>query len=308
MEFPVMKEFTPVSIDTYLKPPINDNLFVIHGEERLFFDQIVKKIESSLFDNPADKDLNFTIFYGNESTASDVINACLSFPMLSEKKLIVVKEFDKLEINDRDSFLKYLKKPQSSSILVLTAENLGRNNFYNELLKLSVNINCKRLYEKDVYRWVQHKFDQFNMKTDKESIVFLVENIGLNLMRLDLEIEKIRNFMPAGQLVTVQQVSQITGFSRDVNIFNFQKVLAARDLKSSLTVGTHLLEQGNVLAAILPALYTFFKRFWLIKEGLERRQSHQQIILELGGNPYAYRDIFTYQENFTKNSFFLGTN
>jgi len=294
-----MKEFTPFSIDSYLKEPVQDNLFVIHGEERLFFDQIVKKIEQSVFKNPADKDLNYNIFYGSESSLPEIINTCMSFPMLSEKKLIVVKEFDKLEITDPDSFLKYLKKPQPSSILVLISEGLGRTNFSGELLKHAINVNCKRLYEKDVYHWVQQKFNELNIKTDKESIVFMVENIGLNLMRLNLEIEKIRNYMPAGQRLTMPQVSQITGFSRDVNIFNFQKVLAARDLKSSLTVGTHLLEQGNVLAAILPALYTFFKRFWLIKESLEKQLSYQQIVHELGGNPYAYKDIFACQENFT---------
>jgi len=256
-----MNELTPFSIDSYLNRPIKDNLFIIYGEERFFFDPVLKKIENALFSNAADKDLNFIIFYGSESTASEIINACMSYPMLSERKLIVVREFDKLEIGDPDSFLKYLKHPQTSSLLILVAEGFGRSRFYTDILKLATKVNCKRLFEKDVYNWVQQKFTESEIKTNKESIVFLVENIGLNLMRLNLEIEKIRNYLGAGQLLTLPQVAQITGFSREVNIFNFQKVLAARDLKASLKIGAYLLEQGNVLAAILPALYTFFKRF-----------------------------------------------
>jgi DNA polymerase-3 subunit delta len=294
-----MKEFTPFSFDAYLKNPIADNLFVIYGEERFFFEPVVKKIEKAVFSNPAERDLNYNIFYGSESSAPQIINACLSFPMMAKMKLIVVREFDTLEIPDPDSFIKYLKKPQTASILVLLAEELGRGGFYNEILSLAVKVVCKRLYERDVYKWVQQRLDDNELKTSKESIAFLIENIGLNLMRLNLEIEKISNYLGPGQLLTLEHVSQITGFSRDVNIFNFQKVLAARDLKSSLNIGSHLLEQGNFLVAILPALFTFFRRFWLVKELLEKHQSHQQIINELGGNPYAYKDIFANHENFT---------
>lgn len=98
------KEYSPLSFDTYLKNPLADNLFVIYGEERFFFDPLLKKIEDAVFKNQADKALNYLILYGSESSEQEIINACLSFPMLAEKKLIVVREFDKLTISDQELF------------------------------------------------------------------------------------------------------------------------------------------------------------------------------------------------------------
>ena len=293
------KEFTPFSFNDYIKHPVVENLFIIYGEERFFFDPVLQKIENAVFKEHADKALNYQIFYGSESSEQQIINACLSFPMLAERKLIVVREFDKLEVSDQESFLKYLKKPQPSSVLVLQTGEIGRNQFHKEVLKLAVRVTCKRLYERDVYNWTQNKFEENAIKANKESIAFLVENIGLDLLRLNLEIEKIKNYLGTGQLLTLELVSQITGFTREVNIFNFQKVLAARDLSSSLKIGSHMLEQGNVIAAILPALFTFFRRFWIVKEMSEKHLSHQQILNLLGGHIYAYKDIFAHQGNFT---------
>lgn len=294
-----MKQISVAAFGKYLEKPISDNLIVIYGDELFFFDSILDQIENTVFKTKSDKDLNYHLFYGTEASVSEVLSACLSYPMLSEKKMIVVKEFDQLQIADKDSFFKYIEKPQQSTILVLTAERFGGNKFYNQILDKSLSINCKNLSSGDIYQWSLQKLKENNISADKESIVFLIENIGSNLLRLNLEIEKIKNYIGEGKNLTVHDISQITGFTREVNIFNFQKVLASKNLKTSLTIGYHLLEQGESLAAILPMLFIFFRRMWAVKQLLLKSHTQKQILEILGGNPYAYKDIFATCKNFS---------
>jgi len=294
-----MNQISVAAFSKYLEKPLNDNLIVVYGDELFFFDSILDQIENAVFKNKSDKDLNYHLFYGSEASASEVLSACLSYPMLSEKKLVIVKEFDQLQIADKASFLKYIDKPQQSTILVLTAERFGGNKFHKEILSKSTAINCKNLSSSDIYQWSLQKLKEHNIIADKESIVFLIENIGSNMLRLNLEIEKIKNYIGQGQNLTIQNISQITGFTREVNIFNFQKVLASKNLKTSLTVGYHLLEQGESLAAILPMLFIFFRRMWAVKQLLLKSHTQKQILEILGGNPYAYKDIFTACKNFS---------
>jgi DNA polymerase-3 subunit delta len=260
---------------------------------------LLAKIEDNHFKNKADKDLNYHIYYGTEASVSDILSACLSFPMLTERKLVVVKEFDSLQITDKVSFLKYISNPQSTSTLVLIADKFGANKFQKDILGHAVSIRCRNLSTSDIYQWSSEKFKNANIKTSKDSIAFLIENIGANLLRLNLEIEKMKNYLGPEETLTLEKVSKITGFTRDVNIFNFQKSLAAKNLKSCLKIGYHLLEQGESLAAILPMIFIFFRRMLAVKQLLEKNQSEKQILVLLGGSSYAYRDIFATHGNFS---------
>lgn len=294
-----MKQISVKSFSNYFNHSLEERLFVIYGEERYFFDMLLEKVENAVFKNKADKDLNYHVFYGTESSISDILTACLSFPMIADHKLVVVKEFDKLPVIDKESFLKYISNPQSSTILVLIADKFGGNKFYNDLLNQAVSVNCKTLSNGDVYQWSVERFTAAEIKFNKDSIAFLIENIGPNLSRLDLEIEKIISFLGSDQLLTIEIVSQITGFAREVNIFNFQKVLAAKDLGTGLKIGYHLLEQGQSLAAILPMVFIFFRRIWIVKQLINKNNSQKEILEMLGGTSYSYRDIFASYGNFS---------
>jgi DNA polymerase-3 subunit delta len=294
-----MKQVSISSFDKFIENPLQDNLFVIYGEERFFHDSVLTKIEDRHFAKKEDKDLNYHIFYGSESSISDILSACLSFPMFSKRKLVVVKEFDSLQITDKESFFKYILNPQSTTTLVLIAEKFGVNKFQKEILNHAVSIRCRNLSTGNIYQWSFDKFKSAKINASKDSIAFLVENIGANLLRLNLEIEKIKNFLGPDESLTLEKVSKITGFTRDVNIFNFQKSLASKNLKTCLKIGYHLLEQGDSLAAILPMIFIFFRRMWVVKQLYDKNHSEKSILNILGGSSYAYRDIFATHGNFS---------
>lgn len=294
-----MKQFSVSSFSQYIEGPIRDNLFVIYGEERFFHDSLLAQIEQKHFINKANKDLNYHIFYGTEDSVSDIFAACLSFPMLTERKLVVVKEFDGLQIPDKDSFLKYLANPQSTTTLVIIADKFGYNKFQKEILTHAVSVRCKMLNSSELYTWSYEKFKNAKIEAGKDSIAFLIENIGSNLLRINLEIEKIKDYLGPEETLTLDKVSKITGFTRDVNIFNFQKSLAEKNLKSCLKIGYHLLEQGESMAGILPMIFIFFRRMWAVKQLLEKNNSENKILHMLGGSNYTFRDIFNAHENFT---------
>ncbi len=184
-------------------------------------------------------------------------------------------------------------------MLILSAEIWGKSKFHIELVKSSVSVNCRTLYDREVYSWVRSKFKDSGIDAGENSIFFLIENIGYSLLQLRVEIQKISNFLPAGKKLTPELVSEITGFSRDINIFNLQNELGAQNLKTGLKLCIKLLEQGESLVSILPMIFLFFRRMWVVKELTKRGMNRQQIISELGGSAYYYKDIFASINNFS---------
>jgi len=293
------QEITIYSFNKHINDLKNKNLIILHGDERYFFDLFLKKIEENIFRDKAEKDLNYHQFSGFENSISEILAACLSFPMLADKKMVVVKDFDKIKLNDKDSFLKYIQHPQPSTVLVLAAEKFSNIKFYMDIMKLASSIKCRSLTHDEIYKWTNNKFQEANIEASKECIAFLIENIGNNLLRLNLEIEKIINYLSPEKALTLDIVSQLIGFTKEVNFFNFQRSLASRDLSSSLKIGLQLIEQGSSLAAILPMLFIFFRRLWVVKHLMAKRYSQNQILQKLSGSRYAYFDIFNSVENFS---------
>ena len=293
------QEITIYSFDKHINDLKNKNLIVLHGDERYFFDLFLKKIEDTIFRDKAEKDLNFHLFSGLENSVSEILAACLSFPMLADKKMVIVKDFDKLKIDNKDNFLKYVQHPQPSTVLVLIAERLSNIKFHLDIMNLASSIKCRSLSNEEIYNWTNAKFRKANIKANKACIAFLIENIGNNLLRLNLEIEKIINYIGPEKSLTLDIVSQLTGFTRDVNIFNFQRSLASRNLSASLKIGLQLIEQGDALAAILPMLFIFFRRLWVVKYLITKDYTQNQILQKLSGSKYAYLDIFSSIENFS---------
>ena len=294
-----MPELSIQQFPKYFDKEEISNLYLFWGPETYFHDVFISLLENKVIPDTPSRDFNYHSYYANDVSINEVVNTCLSFPMMSDRKLVIVKHFDKMTIDDKDAFLNYIQNPQKSTTLVLTAETWGKTKFHNELIKAAISVNCKTLYEKDVYTWTKSKFDEKNILIEEDSIAFLIENIGHNLLRLNVEIEKLSNFASEGQTLSLKQISEITGFSRDVNVFNLQNELGKKQLKNALLIGLKLLEQGESLASIFPMVFLFFKRMWVIKEMLITGKGQKQIVSELGGNPYYYRDIFSSQKNFS---------
>jgi DNA polymerase III subunit delta len=298
-----MPDLSISQFNTHLEKNEFQNLYLFWGPETYFQDIFVSQLEKKILPDSASKDFNYHMYYANDVSINEIITSCLSFPMMSTKKLVIVKHFDKLTIEDKDAFIKYINDPQKFTVLVLTAEAWGKTKFHTDLMKTAISVNCKTLYENEVYKWVKLKFTERKILAKEESIAFLVENTGYNLQRLNVEIEKLSNFVQDGQELSKKLISEITGFSRDVNIFNFQHELGKKNLKAALQLGLKLLEQGESLASIFPMIFLFFKRMWMVKELSRSGMQQKQILSELGGNAYYYKDIFNSLKNFTSKQF-----
>ncbi len=294
-----MKKLSVTSFSKYLATAPPDILYIFYGEERFFIDQLIMELENFIFKEQPDKQINCHTFYGTENNLGEIISTCMSYSMFGTKKLVVVKEFDKFKSNALDSLIKYVLHPQKSTVLVFTAEKWGKTKVYQEILEQAVSVPCHPLREEQVYDWLYNKVKNANIKAERESILFLIENIGSNLLRLNTEIDKILSYIGPGGKLTMDLAAQLTGFSREVNIFNFQKSLAEKKLEPSLKIGMQLLEQGEVLAGILPMLYGFFRKIWMVRSLRAQKLNTNQILERLDGKMYFYKDIFVAEQKFT---------
>ena len=66
-------------------------VYLLHGEESYYIDKISEFMEDNIL-TPEQKDFNCSIFYGKDSTPTQVMDAAMRFPMFADFNLVIVRE------------------------------------------------------------------------------------------------------------------------------------------------------------------------------------------------------------------------
>ena len=269
-----------------------DPLYYLSGAEKFFHDQVIDSLNNTIFTDKGSRDLNLTILYGTENTLGELLSAALSYPMLADFKLIVVRDFDKMNINDPESLNKYLENLQKTTCLVLSADEKGRAKIYNAIEKAAHNVECKPIPEYKIAGWFTNYCRQQKINIDPQAINFLINQIGSNLLTLNLEIKKVQDFKNDDSAISIEDFEQTTGISKDFSVFSLQNALSQRQLAVALKICNNLLEAGQNINLIISVLYAFFRKI-LIASSLSRKgRDRQQIAADMGLNEFQFKDIF----------------
>lgn len=274
-------------------------LYFLFGREKYFHDLIIKELTNQILPDRSSRDLNLTILYGTENDLSEVMSAALSYPMLSDKKLVIVREFDKMKFGDAESFIKYLNHPQSSTCIIFSALEAGRTKPFIVLKEKAETLECRPLWENKVGEWVRGHCKSIGLEIESPAIEFLVNHLGNNLLMIDQELQKISNYKVDGGAITIEDVEQTTGITRDFSVFALQKSLTARQLKTSISISKILLESGENINVIVAVLFAHFRKLLIAASMKQKGNDISQIKKMMKLSDFQSRDIVAGMANYS---------
>jgi DNA polymerase-3 subunit delta len=275
-----------------------DPLYYLHGAEKFFHDQVIETLDSTIFTDKGSRDLNLTVLYGTENTLSELLSAVLSYPMLANYKLVVVRDFDKMKISDVESLNKYLHNLQMTTCLVLSAEEKGRMKIYNTIEQVAHSIECKPIPDYKVVAWFTNYCQQQKINIEPQAINFLINQVGSNLLTLNLEIKKVLDFKNDDSTITLEDLEQTTGISKEFSVFALQNALSNRQLDHAIKICNNLLDAGQNINLIVSVLFAFFRKILIALSLIQKGASRKQIALDMGLTEFQFKDIYSATSKF----------
>lgn len=260
-----------VKFESLLKDIRSKNIkpvYVLAGEETYFIDAIVKEIEQNVL-TPDEKEFNQTVVYGKDIDVNTLMSECKVYPMMSERRVVIVKEAAGLA--GFDKLLPYLKSPIQATVLVIALKykSLDMRQQAAKVISSSNDIallEAGKLAERDIVPWIRNYAETHKIQLDIKAAEYLKELVGADLNKTVNELDKLSILVGPENTITHEHVLDNIGLSREFNVFELQKALATRNLKRTVAIATHLGNNKNVsILALLPTLYTFFTRGLLIK-------------------------------------------
>ncbi len=236
-------------------------VYLLHGEEAFYIDQISNFIQNNVLDE-MQREFDLTVAYGKDSDISQIINLAKRYPMMSPQQVVIVKEAQHLK--DIDKIQHYLANYSKQTILVLcykygTVD--GRKKWVNEIKNIGLVYESKKLRDYEIVPWISKYAKSKHLNFDEKAIHMLADFIGTDLSRLVNEIEKLSITKPKDTtVISPDMIEKNIGISKDFNIFELQDALINRDILKANRIINYFADnkKNNPTVVVLIQLFNFF--------------------------------------------------
>lgn len=260
------------AILTDLKAGTYAPVYWLQGEEPYFIDAISEYIEEHAMDSGL-RGFNQTILYGKECKVIDALNHARQFPMMADRRVVIVKEAQEIQDIGREEGEKaltaYLEKPNPSTILVFCYKYKmldGRKKLSALVDKAGVLLAEKKIYDNKVPDWIRNFAVAQELKLSEKAVQMMAEHIGNNLERIANELKKIKINVPPGAVVDENHIQRFVGISKDFNEFELQKAIGLRDHKKAHQIVQYFgaNTKSHPIIPLIVILFTYFVKLLLL--------------------------------------------
>lgn len=284
-----------------------DPVYFLHGEENYYIDLISDFIEQNALQE-FEKGFNQMLMYGKDVQMGQIVNNARRFPMMAERQVIIVKEFQDLpDLRSEEAhkiLQKYVENPLPTTVLVLAHKHKlfdKRKALYKSLEKNACVIETKKLYDNEIPKWIEKYIQQKGLSISPVATALLAEYVGNDLSRLAGEIDKLALNLGETKNIDEKVVKQFVGQSREYSVFDLQKALIEKDvLKANKII--HIFAQNpkdNPIIPIITILFQFFAKVLLVHQSSQKTSEHLSKLL--GINPFFVKDYQKAAQNYPLN-------
>lgn len=276
-------------------------IYFFYGAEDFLIDEGVEMIVAKAVD-PAMKSFNFDVVYGSKADAKEVVAHASAFPMMSDRRVVLVKEFEKLVSSDpaRELISTYIERPlESTSLILVSLQPDFRRKPFTDLKKSAETIECKSLFDSQIPHWISNRIRKYKKKVNPEACRLLHAYVGNSLRIIHSEIEKLLTFVGDRPEITAEDVTAVVGASKGYTVFDLQNAIGAKDMRAASRILERMIQAGQSPQLMIVMLTRFFTQLWKMHDLKSKRLSDGQIASELGVNPYFVKQFVSYSSKFS---------
>jgi len=259
-------------------------VYFFFGEEDYPVEILIDAFLASVV--PADmRAFNQDVLQGSETTGTAVVGLALSFPMMSDHRLVVVKDLDHLK--EAEALESYVAHPSPSTVLVLAGTKPDmRKKPYVALKKHAVVGESPLLYDNEIPAWIQQHAQTLKCKISPEAIELLQAYVGNSLRELANQMEKLIIAIGARTAIERADVESIVGISKEFSIFELTRALGEKSPAHALSIGAHMLEAGEGIPFLVVMLTRHFTVLWKLSAYRIGQKSEFELTQAVQVNPY----------------------
>ena len=278
-------------------------VYLLMGDEPYYPDMLCEEIiRHALTDS--ERDFNQSVYYGLDTDAGTVASDARSYPMMAERRLVVLKEAQNMKtLEDLGA---YAAEPLESTVLVILMHGASadkRRSLYKNVQKNGFVLDSPQVRDYEMPEWISAYFRTRGIAIDPQAAALLGEYAGTDLGKIAVETDKMLKSLPEGvSRVTAEDIEKNVGISRQYSIFADDFLILIEDC-GRLRLGTEVCDGYGSAADLQPFLPDSQAAFRVEvqscpAEGGESKNSRRESVfrggIRYGGTQLSSAEVYEY--------------
>lgn len=253
-------------------------LYLFHGEEAYLREYYLSELKKALLP-PGLEDFNLHTAQGKECSVDWIEQAIDCLPMMSERTLILVTDFDLYGQGEkqRERLTALLADLPDYCCLVFVYDLLpykadGRSKLAAAFKAHGAVVNFQRQEQGDLTDWICRRFKAAGHSIDTEDARYLIFLCGDLMNNLASEIGKIAAYA-SGQRVTRADIDAVAIPQIDAVVFQMTDAMARKNFNKAASVLADLLHSQEPPIMILSVMGKYFRQLYTARLYLDAGKS-----------------------------------
>lgn len=246
---------------TELKKSLNNgerySVYLIEGTDAYFRSLAVETLKNALIKEPS---LNVATFDGENLNYGDVLASLSAFPLLSERRMTIIKEFYPKGDALKSGIGEFIASPSDKSVLVIVNEEASET---LKKYKTVCVVSCAAADSALIVRWIKATAANSNVKISDALAEKIAEYCRNDMTRIKSETEKLIAYACGGE-ITEDAVDLLVSRDVEYKIYEMTDFIAKRKFDLAVSVIFDMMDKGETPARIISAVYNYFRRLLFV--------------------------------------------
>lgn len=274
-----------------------DPVVIFTGEETYFAERAINEMRKALL-GPSD-DINYVVFHGDSASGKEIADNASTYPMFSKRKLVVVKNAEKLSAKELPPLESYIESPSPLTTLVLIFSD-------GKKPKLGGGKTATRFdfspVKGNAVSAVREEARKLGYDITRAGAEMLISLVGEDMQEIHSELLKLTLYKGDVKTIGPEEIENMTRKTRFADVYQLINAISKKDKRSAHRVLAELEAAGEEPLSILGLINWRFRLMWRAKELADKKIPRAEMLKQLkvssGQFYYLSEDLkkFTYKD------------
>ena len=258
-------------------------VYLFFGDEQYLVQEAVDLITEKTVDAAA-RDFNLAAVYCKATPAAEIVNLCQTLPFLSERRLVIAREFEAFKAADLDVLTAYLADPSPSTCLVLIADQsrYEKKSVVSAVEAHGAAVRCFALLDRDMVPWIESWVRARGRTIARDAAQYIWQILGNDLQTIGNELQKVMISAKERTALTLEDARSVVGDFREYTSFDLADAVGKKDRERAFLILARLIQEGEQPVGLLASLAWNFRRLMRAKSLEAGGIGYEEIKRKLG--------------------------
>ena len=276
-----------------LKAGTVENVYLFYGTEAFIRRSALAALEKKTM-APGLESVNKTVL--SSPTAQQIIEGCETLPMMSDYRLIIVRDCALLaagkardEAQESEALCGYLPRvPQTTCLVFDAGEAIDkRKKLAKTLAAMPGAVSFDALDDASLFKWMNQQLRPLGKRMDRTACEALAFTSGRDLTLLSGELAKLAAYAADRDSITGEDIEAVATRTVESTVFAMADALSAGKAKEAFALLDILLSAGEQRIGILAMITRHYRQLLYLCAMRDERVSQAQMAKALGTPPFA---------------------